>query len=464
MLVSLALSVNGHTKDQNYSLEIESEAIAGSSGYLSFDLIDASDPADLKGTVSDLNTNGTLLSSTSIGNTTGSLRSGNTVSLDGGAFFSNYLQSVTFGDLTKLSVGVASGASSVTRPPDFSISLLDDNKSPYSTADPRGTNTTVAFRIGEDITPTVFDSQVANASLRSKSNPPQPPDNGAIRSVPFTGTLWVLLSAALAAVAYPAVKTRALGKFTASAYVAGIVALASVSTLHAADVDNTKSAGALSTTRGIPANLSNQSQTSVCKEDKLGTLRIVGLPVGGAIKVYFINDRMAPKGGLTLNVEAENDDVAIAGNASSGLQPKLFIPAGEYYTETKFTIAAKSVGTTKIRAIPAESSADPLEVIISVWALDEKRGTSFFDAARGKRNCLKDAGVTEERSVLGECGQPVKQVAADGLSKLVTRLKAGMPGKVCYRVESEREAPQGEFTTGEAKADEYGNLAMHVGQ
>lgn len=127
---------------------VDTSALSGTTGDLVFDFIDGGTPANTL-TLSDFTSDGTLGTSTPIGDVSGTLPG--TVTLGDSEFFNEYLQGSTFGSSLSFTFDTTGSPADPTSFPDaFSFFLLDSTGMPVpTTSDPTGANALFLYSVGE---------------------------------------------------------------------------------------------------------------------------------------------------------------------------------------------------------------------------------------------------------------------------------------------------------------------------
>ena len=147
-----------------FQVTINTTPIAGSPGFLAFDLLGGSPLQGNTASISGFATTGTLGTSSTSGNVTGSLTSQPLV-LTTSTFFNEHLQAITFGaGLTTFNLTLSTNFSGGT-PDSFSFFLLDNTLTPFTTSDPTGANALFAIDITNATAAVVFTSAAATATV-----------------------------------------------------------------------------------------------------------------------------------------------------------------------------------------------------------------------------------------------------------------------------------------------------------
>jgi hypothetical protein len=149
-----------------FHVSVNTTPLAGTSGFLAFDLISGDPLQTNTATIVGFATTGVLGSSSISGDVTGSLTSPPLVLTTPGDFFNEFLQGITFGSgLTTFDLTLSSNFITGSIPDSFSFFLLDSMFTPFATSDPSGANALFAIDINNAITPIVFTSSFATVTV-----------------------------------------------------------------------------------------------------------------------------------------------------------------------------------------------------------------------------------------------------------------------------------------------------------
>jgi len=159
-----------------FHVVVNTTPLNGVAGHMAFDLLGGSPLQGNTATISGFTTTATLGTSSTSGNVTGSLTSPPLV-LTTSTFFNELLQGVTFGSgLTMFDLTLSSNFITGSVPDSFSFFLLDSTFTPFTTSDPTGANALFAIDIASAITPLVFTSNSATATVTLVQAPSQVPE------------------------------------------------------------------------------------------------------------------------------------------------------------------------------------------------------------------------------------------------------------------------------------------------
>lgn len=129
---------------------------------------------------------------------------------------------------------------------------------------------------------------------------------------------------------------------------------------------------------------------------------------------------------------------AIVGGTGS-VSTQVLVPANRTYSNP-YTVQGVAMGETRIRHSSQYNSAFYLPV--GIWKVDGI--FDFNDLGKGDvcyyagepKTLLYDSDIDAKST----CGKEIKSVAADGVSRLLMRIKSGVKGAACYRIVSEQPA------------------------
>lgn len=165
LLLGLAPTPGQANTTKSFDVSIDTTALAGTSGYLAFDLVAGSPASTSSVSVIDFLSTGTLGSSSSAGDALGSLSAPPLV-LTASTFYSGFLQGIDFGagfTSFRLDLSAAYDASAI--PDSFAFFLLDATQTPIETSDPTGAGALFVIDLDAVVNPQVFDSPLAQAAL-----------------------------------------------------------------------------------------------------------------------------------------------------------------------------------------------------------------------------------------------------------------------------------------------------------
>lgn len=147
-----------------FQFNIDASPLAGLSGYMAFDLYQGDPAASNEVSITSFATTSTLGVPSTSGDASGSLAS--MVTLRSTTFFSEFLQPVAFAaGLTTFRVAATQNYLAGTTPDSLAIFLLNDQLTPYATTDPSGADGLITLDLVTPLTPQIYASGVATASV-----------------------------------------------------------------------------------------------------------------------------------------------------------------------------------------------------------------------------------------------------------------------------------------------------------
>jgi hypothetical protein len=175
--------------DVIYSVTVDTTPLAAVAGYMAFDLTGGFPLQDNVATITGFSSSSTLATSSTSGDVSGSLIPG-PLTLTADQFFNEWLQGATFASgLTTFTLDLTTNLAASAIPDNFSFFLLDSTFTPFDTSDPSGANSLFSIDLtGANTSPQVYTSSFATATV-----------SPAVSSVPEPGSVWLAVSAALAA-------------------------------------------------------------------------------------------------------------------------------------------------------------------------------------------------------------------------------------------------------------------------
>jgi pimeloyl-ACP methyl ester carboxylesterase len=213
-------------------------------------------------------------------------------------------------------------------------------------------------------------------------------------------------------------------------FLSGIATLAALgASVHAAPhvhVASKSSGNASAATTAAPSGCPNQG----------GILQVVSVPVANTVTLYIVVDEPSP---ITTTFQIVSTNPAIVGGSQNqGFIPQVTLQEGD--TESSpFNIYGQSVGESMLEATDLSGYYSPLVVPVTSWDLNAGDSTYKLINANPADNPCRDPGsgsITTDPALLATCGTSAKGVATDGVTILLMRLSAALPGTGCYAVTS----------------------------
>ncbi len=175
--------------------------------------------------------------------------------------------------------------------------------------------------------------------------------------------------------------------------------------------------------------------------DQGGILDSVAVPVSDDLELVMIIGGVAPEGGVRYRVGSDDPEVAAVGDPRQAFLPEVFIPEGASVSNS-FTVYGLSVGASLLRATSLTPGFLGFTVPLGAWDVGEQAERKFLDPNVSGAHCRDgdDSPIlSQDESLLADCGLPARGIVADGVSRLLMRTQAGLPGTACYRIISDPE-------------------------
>jgi PGAP1-like protein len=204
-------------------------------------------------------------------------------------------------------------------------------------------------------------------------------------------------------------------------------------------------------TGGARVAKSSMTQAVAGCPNNTGLLDSVSVPVNQPLDLRVVTSAPAPAGGATFQLSSDNATLVAAGDRLQGFLPVVTVPAGQTNSNA-FRVFGIKVGRTTLRAVPLTAGFTGFATPITAWDLnpgapDDKK---FVDANPPSNTCRVDANsvaFSRDATKISGCGKNVEGAAADGLSKLLLRVGAGISGTACYEIVSTSPDDQGALDT-----------------
>ncbi|MDQ2696134.1 MAG: hypothetical protein M3Z21_12300 [Pseudomonadota bacterium] len=179
--------------------------------------------------------------------------------------------------------------------------------------------------------------------------------------------------------------------------------------------------------------------------DQGGVLNSISVPVGEPLSLMVRTARPAPAGGARFLIGSTNRSIVAAGDPRQGFLPEVIVPEGELRSNT-FDVFGIRVGRTTLQATALTGGFNDIFVPIGAWDVGLDSGEKFLDANRPGSHCRASddsAELSTNEAMLAACGAAAKGMVTDGVSRLLLRTRAGLPGTACYEVVSTAASDQG---------------------
>jgi|CZKS01.1.fsa_nt_gi pimeloyl-ACP methyl ester carboxylesterase len=179
-----------------------------------------------------------------------------------------------------------------------------------------------------------------------------------------------------------------------------------------------------------------------------GLFDSVTVPVGQSTTLYVFGGQAAPPGGAIYQLSSDDPSILAAGDLQQAFLPQVFIPEGEFYSGP-FTLFGIAVGQTTLRGTSLTPGMSSFATPAGAWDIGQvgqsPSAEKFFDANPPWNTCRTNgtAAISADPDVLSTCGSPVAGVATDGVTQILLRSIAGLPGTACYEVTSTSSLDQG---------------------
>jgi pimeloyl-ACP methyl ester carboxylesterase len=179
-----------------------------------------------------------------------------------------------------------------------------------------------------------------------------------------------------------------------------------------------------------------------------GLLDSVSVPVNQPLELTIIISS-AQAGAVRYQLASDNPALVAVGDRLGGFLPIVTVPAGQTISNT-FRVFGIKVGRTTLRVTPLTSGFIGFTTPITAWDLNPGApvNTKFVDANPPANSCrVNDTSIVFSRDAtkIASCGKPVMGTSADGLSRLLLRVGAGIGGTACYEIVSTSAGDQGQL-------------------
>ncbi len=179
-----------------------------------------------------------------------------------------------------------------------------------------------------------------------------------------------------------------------------------------------------------------------------GLFDSVTVPVGQSTTLFVFGGQAAPPGGAIYELSSDDPSILAAGDPQQAFLPQVFIPEGEFFSGP-FTLFGIAVDQTTLRGTSLTPGMSSFATPAGAWDVGQvgqsPSAEKFLDANPPWNTCRANgtAAISADPDVLSTCGSPVAGVATDGVTQILLRSIAGLPGTACYEVTSTSSLDQG---------------------
>lgn len=180
-----------------------------------------------------------------------------------------------------------------------------------------------------------------------------------------------------------------------------------------------------------------------------GILDSISVPVKHPISLQVYVANPAPAGGIRVQLSSGNPSIVTVGDAVQGYRPEVFIPAGQNLSNL-YTILGVRVGQTTLTLSSLTPGFVGGTFPMGAWDVNADQLFKFLDANPPVNHCRRSVVIGElssDPAILSTCGKTVFGAAADGVTRLLMRLSAGLPGTACFQIVSTSPYDQGSVET-----------------
>ena len=178
-----------------------------------------------------------------------------------------------------------------------------------------------------------------------------------------------------------------------------------------------------------------------------GLLTSISLPVGQPLELeVFISETSDIN--EPFDVSVDNPAIANAGDPTQGFLGTVTVPAGSQLSNP-FTVIGGAIGQANLVIESETGDYGTSETPIGPWDVNPYSDAfPFVDANPPSSSCLVSgtANFSTDPNVLANCGAPVYGLASDGVTQLLMRTAAGIPGTMCYEITSTSSLDQGSIS------------------
>jgi len=175
----------------------------------------------------------------------------------------------------------------------------------------------------------------------------------------------------------------------------------------------------------------------------------ISVPVNSSINLRVVVS-VPPQTDAQFQLQAENPAFVAAGDRRQAFLPIVTVPAGQTLSNP-FALFGIDVGSTFLDIIPLSPGYIRSRFPAGAWDMNKGGGSTLkFVDANPPANTCRDAGsanISTNGSTLANCGTSINGVASDGVTQVLLRTLAGLPGTACYEITSTSSSPQGSIAT-----------------
>jgi pimeloyl-ACP methyl ester carboxylesterase len=174
-----------------------------------------------------------------------------------------------------------------------------------------------------------------------------------------------------------------------------------------------------------------------------GILDSIGVPVRKPLTLAVVippGFPPAPKGGAKFKLSSEDPSIVAAGDNRQSFLPEVTIPEGDTISNP-FQVFGVKVGDTLLDIIPQTPGYIRTSTPTAAWDINpgaDPASSKFLDANPPSQTCRESnsPNLSSDPNVLSTCGAPVMGSVTDGVTQLLLRMGAGLPGTACYEIVS----------------------------
>ncbi len=169
-----------------------------------------------------------------------------------------------------------------------------------------------------------------------------------------------------------------------------------------------------------------------------GILDSVSVPVNESIELSIVTPVPAGPGGASFQLSASSPSVVAVGDRNQSFLPVVTVPEGQTQSNP-FTVFGRTVGATNISAVSLSPDFTGFTVPAGAWDVGPDGNRRFLDPNRfaDAANCregINSPNLSNDETVLANCGELARGVVADGASHLLMRTRSGLQGVACFEI------------------------------